>query len=162
MIIFVIVSVTGPVLGIIIGGAIVQKCAGGYEGKHSLAFCLGFAAMAFLCALPIRIVMGIYTFGIVLWAVLFFGGAVIPNLQGVMISSLKKDSRAAGNSISNIFQNLLGFLPAPFVYGIIFENTKSTDPKLAMTIVLWYSFIGVMFIFSSMIVRYRKESNQTK
>lgn len=73
-----------------------------------------------------------------------------------MISSLSPENRAAGNSISNILQNLIGFLPAPFVYGMIFESTKKTDPKLAMGITLWYSCIGIVFIVISAFFRYRK------
>jgi hypothetical protein len=94
-------------------------------------------------------------FSFLLTSILFFGGAIIPVIQGIMISSLKQDLRAAGNSISNIFQNLLGFLPAPFVYGIIYENTKNTQPKLAMIIILSYSLIGVIFIGLTMIFRYK-------
>jgi MFS transporter, Spinster family, sphingosine-1-phosphate transporter len=144
--IFVVVCVTGPVLGIIVGGSIVQKYAGGYEGKHSITFSLVFALLAFLSSIPIRFLDGPAAFGITLWAVLLFGGAVIPNVQGIMISSLKSDLRAAGNSVSNIMQNLIGFLPAPLIYGFIFERTKDSDPKLAMCVTLYYSSVGVLFI----------------
>jgi hypothetical protein len=72
--VFVTVCVTGPVLGIIIGGAVVQKYAGGYEGKHSITISICYAGMAVLCSLPIRSVTGIYSFGLCLWSVLFFGG----------------------------------------------------------------------------------------
>lgn len=146
---FVIVSLTGPVLGIIIGGAIVEKYAGGYEGKHSITFSIVFATCAFCSALPIGLLESLTAYGIMLWSVLFFGGAVIPNIQGIMISSLKKDLRAAGNSISNILQNLIGFLPAPMVYGFIFEKTKDSNPKLAMTLTLWYSGVGIIFLLIS-------------
>ena len=153
--IFVIVCITGPILGIILGGIVVQKFAGGYEGKHSILFCLIFAICAFVSAVPVRWISNVYGFGVCLWAILFFGGAVIPNIQGVMISSLKKDLRAAGNSMSNILQNLLGFIPAPFVYGILYDSTKESDPKLAMTLVLWYSSVGIVFMSLAMFFRYK-------
>lgn len=153
--VFVIVCVTGPVSGIIVGGAIVQKYAGGYEGKHSITFSLIFALSAFASSLPINAATSIVQYGICLWAVLFFGGAVIPNVQGIMISSLDNELRAAGNSVSNILQNLLGFLPAPFVYGIIFQSTKDTNPKCAMMITLMYSLVGVGFISAAMYYRFK-------
>lgn len=153
--IFILISLTGPVLGIIIGGAVVQKLAKGYEGKHSIFFCLIFGICAFSSTIPVSFVENKYIFAIILWSVLFFGGAIIPNIQGIMISSLQPDLRAAGNSLSNILQNLFGFLPAPFVYGIIYEYSKSTQPKLAMIVVLSYSIIGVIFIGIAMIFRYK-------
>ena len=143
---FVIVSITGPVLGIIIGGAVVQKYAGGYEGKHSITFSVVFAACAFCSALPISFLESLGAYGVMLWSVLFFGGAVIPNIQGIMISSLKPELRAAGNSVSNILQNLIGFLPAPLVYGFIYERTKDSNPKLAMSLTLWYAGVGTLFL----------------
>ena len=142
-------------MGIILGGAIVERCAGGYEGKHSLIYCFVFSGLAFICTIPVKYASGVYSFGIILWGVLFFGGAVIPNLQGVMISSLKKHLRASGNSISNIFQNLLGFLPAPFLYGLIYQHTKDSDPKLAMALTLWYSLAGFSLIGLAMVLRYK-------
>lgn len=153
MIVFVVVCITGPVLGIIAGGAIVQKFAGGYEGKHSITISLIFALCAFASSLPINVATTIEEYGACLWAVLFFGGAVIPNVQGIMISSLDNQLRAAGNSVSNILQNLLGFLPAPFVYGIIFQNTKDTNPRCAMMVTLMYSLVGVGFIAAAMYYR---------
>lgn len=129
--------------------------AGGYSGKHSISFSFIFAIFAFACTSPIRIISGLYSFSLLLWGVLFFGGAVIPSLQGAMISSLNHDLRAAGNSITNILQNLLGFLPAPFVYGFIYENSKNSDPKLAMTVTLWSSVMGLIFIGLAMTYRLR-------
>lgn len=152
---FLFISLIGPILGIFSGGTIVQKFAGGYEGKHSILFCFLFSIFAFLFSLPVGFVSSEVLFSFLLTSILFFGGAIIPVIQGIMISSLKQDLRAAGNSISNIFQNLLGFLPAPFVYGIIYENTKKTQPKLAMIIILSYSLIGVIFIGLTMIFRYK-------
>ncbi len=155
LITFVVICLTGPVLGIILGGVIVQKFAGGYEGKHAGLFCVIFALFAILCAFPVKWVTGIYLFGVLLWAILFFGGAIIPNAQGIMISSLDNELRASGNSISNIFQNAIGFLPAPSVYGLIYNNTKHSDPSLAMSIVLMYSLVGLVFLVISLIFRYK-------
>lgn len=150
---FVVVCITGPVLGIIIGGSIVSRFAGGYEGKHSYTFSFIFSLCAVASALPIRFIDSLFGFGFCLWSVLFFGGAVIPNVQGIMISSLDNDLRAAGNSVSNILQNLFGFLPSPLIYGIIYDRTKNTDPKCAMTVTLLYSLVGVGFFSFGMYYR---------
>ena len=156
---FVVIALSGPVLGIIIGGAIVQKFAGGYEGKNSIVISLIFACLAFTCSLPFHTINQVEYFGLCLWGVLFFGGCVIPNLQGIMISSLKNEYRAAGNSVSNILQNAIGFLPAPVIYGFIFERTKNSDPKAAMQITLSYSLIGILLIVLALYYRNFKYGN---
>ena len=158
--IFVFVSITGPVIGIIAGGAIVQKYAGGYEAKSSIIFAMLFLLLAFAAALPFRYMDSVYGFSACLWGIMFFGGAAIPILQGIMISSLKNDLRAAGNSVSNILQNLLGFLPAPVVYGFIYEKTKKIDPKAAMTCVLFYSIVGIGFACVSYFYRNIKKTSK--
>lgn len=151
--VFIIVCLSGPILGILSGGAAIDKFAGGYEGKHSLTFGLVFVCLAMACGLPVRAADTLYTFALILWGILFFGGASIPSIQGVMISSLKPDLRASGYSISNIFLNGLGFLPAPFIYGFIYELTKKNDQKLAMMITLYSSILGVIFIAFALMYR---------
>ncbi len=82
-----------------------------------------------------------------------------------MISSLNKDLRATGNSLSNIFMNLLGFLPAPFVYGII-NDSAHPNKRVAFTVVLNYAFLGCLLLLISVIVRNRNfkenEENDNK
>lgn len=153
--IFVFISLTGPILGIFFGGAVVQKYAKGYESKSSIVYCLIFSVSGFLSSIPVGFIDNIWTFSICLWSILFFGGAVIPNIQGIMISSLTPDLRASGNSISNTIQNLLGFLPAPIVYGLIYDKTKSINPKIAMVSVLFYSVVGMICIVLVMYYRYK-------
>lgn len=49
---FGIVSITGPVLGVIVGGKIVS-CLGGYNSRKSLYLIIVMAIFACLCAMPI-------------------------------------------------------------------------------------------------------------
>lgn len=72
-----------------------------------------------------------------------------------MISTLEKSVRATGSSLSNIFMNLLGFLPAPFIYGSINDSLHHQYPKLAFWITLNYSFIGSILILIASIIRYK-------
>ncbi len=153
-----VVCVTGPVLGVIVGGAIVQNYFGGYEGKHASTFAVVFAGLALLSTVPIRQIDNIYTFGVCLWAVLFFGGGTIPSIQGIMISSLSTDLRASGSSFSNLMQNAFGYLPAPFIYGIIYKHSKNFDQKLAFALTLWYSGVGLLLFGLSMYFRFKKFS----
>ncbi len=42
----------------------------------------------------------------------------MPAVMGLMISSVPKKLRAFANSTASLFHNLLGYLPAPFIYGL--------------------------------------------
>ena len=53
------------------------------------------------------------------WLELFFGAAIVPTLQGLMISSIPTELRALGNSFAQLVMNLLGNLPAPLLYGYV-------------------------------------------
>jgi len=54
--------------------------------------------------------------------------------------------------------NLFGYIPAPFVYGLI--NVKSKNNRLAMYIGIYYSFVGLFFISLATIYRYRDFNNK--
>jgi hypothetical protein len=49
---------------------------------------------------------------------LFFGGAMMPGLTGIMMSSVSPYLRAFGNSTGEIIKNVFGYLPSPFIYGL--------------------------------------------
>jgi hypothetical protein len=159
---FVVTCVTAPTLGIVIGGIIVQKY-GGYETKIASLWCVIFAVIAGTMSILIPIMNEIIGFAIVLWLFFFFGGAIVPNIIGIYISTLPKELRGAGNSVSNTLINAFGYLPAPYVYGAIFDKTKLDTPKLSLAVTVNYCWVGVGLLTFSMILRYRsfnKKENQ--
>lgn len=60
-----------------------------------------------------------------------------------MISSVPKQYRAFGNSTAQIFLNLFGFLPAPFLYGLLCELTGGRDSQWGMVMVMFWSIFGL-------------------
>lgn len=152
---FLIICITGPILGVVVGGIIVQKM-GGYEQKHSILYCLIMLAVGAFLTLPVYWLESIWSITAMIWMVLFFGGSTIPILIGILISSLHPDLRAAGNSVSNVVNYLIGWFPAPFFYSLIYERTKDSTPKLAMALTLAYSFFGLVFLIIATIFRYRR------
>lgn len=54
-----------------------------------------------------------------IWVLLFLGGAMVPGLTGVMLNSVAIQYRTFANSNAQTFMNLIGFLPAPTLYGIM-------------------------------------------
>lgn len=127
---FSIVSVTGPVLGVVIGGN-VTSCLGGFRSRSALLMTILVAILCFVSAFPIPFTSEFIPFVVCLWFLLFFGGYMMPALSGIMIELIPDDLKAVGNAIANLSYNLLGFLPAPSVYGFIYDYGVSEADKLA-------------------------------
>ena len=117
---YAITTATGPVLGAIFGGIVSHKL-GGYRTFSTLVFCLIMGLVGCTAAVPAPFTSSFPIFIGLLWIVLFAGGAVMPLITGQMISSVKKKFTA--NSIASLANNLLGYFPAPFVYGVVCAET---------------------------------------
>lgn len=152
---FSIVCVTSPTFGVLLGGY-TSSLIGGYESKHSILLCFGYSLMAALFALVVPLANTLTVFTILLWLVLFFGGAIVPTLLGATISTLPEELRGSANSITCFFSNLLGYLPAPSVYGIINNHFKQTYKKAAFMCIMYYSWGGVVLLVFAVIFRYRQ------
>ena len=150
---FILITITGPLLGVIYGGIVVQKLFGGYEQRHSIAFVWFHLLIAGLLVIPIYFLNSLISLSIVIWLLLFFGGSTIPTLQGITISSLPHSLRASGNSMNNLLIYTLGFSAAPLFYGAIYDKTKDNDPRLAFVLTL--SWGGVSFIFATLCAAFR-------
>ena len=95
-----IMSLCAPVLGVVIGGIIISKL-GGYNDIRAQKSLMVMGGFAVLAALPIPFLDTFWVFGICIWVLLFFGGAIVPPLIGVMINSVGEYQKASANSISN-------------------------------------------------------------
>lgn len=121
---FVVISITGPTCGLLIGGKI-SESLGGYTGKHAILFCLVNSILAVLFGFPIPFVNNPMVFSGLIWMELFFGAAMLPTLTGLMISSIPQKLRNLGNSVAQFVFNLLGYIPAPILYSYVNSLDKS-------------------------------------
>ena len=147
---FSIVCLTSPTCGLLIGGYIVDYL-GGYSNKKSLVFCFVFAISSIIPALLLPLVNSYYLYAILLWILLFLGSGILPTLQGIIIACLPKNIQGSGNSFVIFFYNLVGYLPAPFVYGFFKEYfDDKNDPKkgsrAAQKICTWITFLAPILI----------------
>jgi MFS family permease len=140
---FSIVSITGPTMGVLFGGAVVSRF-GGYSSKPALTICLIFGTLASVFGLPIPFLNDFPTLVVFLWLVLFFGGALMPPVMGIMLSSIPKSMRAFGNSAAQILQNMLGYFPAPFVYGMVCKFTGGEKSRWGMILLMFWSLFGIV------------------
>ncbi len=80
---FSVIRFTGPVMGMLISGLIVQKC-GGYESKHSILFAFLFSAVECICGIFMTRIDKLEYLAPVLWCVSFFFGCTYPILIGII------------------------------------------------------------------------------
>lgn len=123
---FGIVTITGPVLGVVIGGNITTKL-GGYNSKKSLYLSCILAISCLLFAAPIPFVKNFPLFLTLLWFLLFCGGAMLPCMTGIMLNTVEVNQKTTANSLANLWYNLFGLLPAPYVYGAIYDSGEGEN-----------------------------------
>ena len=154
--VFSAICITGPPAGIILGGVIGSKI-GGYTVRKAIVICVGLCAMSCVFALIITLDSShVAYFGIMVWLYFFFSGATTPLETGIVISSLPERLRGDGFSVMNFILNLIGNLPASSVYGLIYENTKSTHNTYAMFFTMSYNVVGLIFVILGMVFRLNK------
>ena len=97
-----------------------MKLVGGVKSNYALPVCIVVGCFAIASALPVTYIKDNFYIVIgMLWGVLFFGAMILPSLTGIMLDCLEDDLKAKGNSFANLSYNLLGYLPAPFLYGMV-------------------------------------------
>ncbi len=145
-ILFIIVSATGPIMGVFLGGALVDSL-GGYKKAPipTLNVCVLFGLCAACCGLPVTFVDNMYVVVFLLWGLLFFGGGTVPCCTGLFISSVSPDTRAFASSVSVIIFNLLGYGLSPVSSSIIMNATNSF--RIGFRICLFCSLIPVSLMF---------------
>ena len=82
------------------------------------------------------------------WVTLCNGALLLPIIIGVMLTKVEPELRASANSFANFLYNLLGFFPAPFLYGL--ANELSDTPKKSrwgMGVVVIACCLVTLFIF---------------
>ena len=83
---FIIVCITAPTLGVVLGG-ICTTLMGGYEAKKSILLCTVCALLASLCSIPTIFANegDLYGYVIPLSFILIFGGMILPCMTGIFL-----------------------------------------------------------------------------
>lgn len=152
---FIIVTLTAPVSGIVIGGFLVHKYCGGYDKKHSILFVAIALALSSIFVLPIYFLDNFYLISGCLWLFLFLGANAIPTIQGIAISSPPQKLRGSANSLCNLVIFGIGFSGAPFLYGFLYDHMKDYNKRLPFLLTLSFGFLGTIFSIICMFLRYR-------
>ena len=78
---FAVVCITAPTAGVLSGGYIIQKM-GGYNDYKTIEICLKLGYLAMAVSIPIPFISSLPFFVLMIWLLLFFGGAIVPGLTG--------------------------------------------------------------------------------
>ena len=169
---FTVVTLTSPVMGVILGGNLTAYL-GGYSAKKSVQQTLLFAFLCLLSSIPIPLMNTIWWFLLFLWLLMFFGGAILPSMTGIMLNMVSDDQKTIANSFAYMIFNLIGYLPGPYIYALI--DTLANDPKrpdrsnekAAMFFLMYSSILPVIsfslatfFIFRNNILGWELEDDE--
>jgi MFS family permease len=125
---FSIICFSSPTIGVILGGYIVNYLQG-YEDKRVYDLCFFLSILTFINAMISILSQKLIFFIIFTWITLLFGGAIMPTLTGIVITSLPQHLRASGNSLQLFIGTLFGYLPAPYIYGALQDLFKDGGRK---------------------------------
>ena len=149
-----IVTITAPIGGAILSSVISSKI-GGHESPWCLVICGS-------CSLGATIFAVIFPFldnpeiaCCCSWMVLFFGGLILPMLTGVMLSTVTMEQRAAANGIANFTYNILGYFPAPAIYGLVDNLSGQPKPRVGMIVTMYMTLFATFFIVYSYFVSFK-------
>lgn len=166
-----ITCLTAPFAGVIAGG-FMFSLLGGYNDSRSFLLADIIGVFAILCATPVPFLTTKWPVYILMWLLLFFGSFILPTVTGMMLNSVPLENRATANALAVLSYNLLGYLPAPFIYGWI--STYGVDPdepnieiksdaekyasRWAMGVLLFWSLISVTSLWVGSIFELNKRN----
>ncbi|KAG9415950.1 hypothetical protein AC1031_000335 [Aphanomyces cochlioides] len=155
---YLIVSGTGPILGVFFGGKLIDYF-GGYAGARqqakALKICMIMGFLGMVAAIPISFLSNTYVIAVLLWVMLFCGGSLLPSCSGIVISCAPQHLRPLASSVANTCYNLLGYAASNYIPGLVMDVVLSNTPKefgwscdeactyrIGFRIVTWWSFFA--------------------
>eukprot|EP00356_Strombidium_inclinatum_P010672 CAMPEP_0170481786 /NCGR_PEP_ID=MMETSP0208-20121228/2090_1 /TAXON_ID=197538 /ORGANISM="Strombidium inclinatum, Strain S3" /LENGTH=278 /DNA_ID=CAMNT_0010754551 /DNA_START=1189 /DNA_END=2024 /DNA_ORIENTATION=- len=154
---FSITSLSAPVGGVFVGGLLTSSYGGYNSVKAQKLQCfMGLCAVA--CALPIPFTNDFYKVALLLWGLLFFGGFILPPVTGIMINSVGEYQKSSANSMANLCYNLLGYLPAPQLYGLISDLTGGETSKWSMGFLMYSTIFTIAMLIIGIKEMIRRQS----
>ena len=83
-----VISITGPVIGVLVGGNVISAL-GGYKSKKALYVTCALAFLCLACAIPIAFIDDYISVVVLLWFLLFSGGFILPSMTGIMLNTVE-------------------------------------------------------------------------
>lgn len=96
------------------------------------------------------------------WLQFFLGGLCLPVMVGILLNMIPPSTKTIANSITNLATNLIGYFPAPFVYGIIYEMTGGGDSRWGLITIQCSPVLAGLALFLAFIIREAKKQRKHK
>jgi len=148
---FSITCISAPTLGVVAGGSFFSAI-GGYNNPRAFTWCMIIGSWALVFAAPLPFSEEKWLTYCCTWMLLFVGASILTPLTGIMLNAVEESRRPAANSLATLIYNLLGYFPAPFLYGAIAEKGNGTEDEIfwsraAMgTLMTWTIIVSVFII----------------
>lgn len=165
---FILVAATvisATAVGSMVGGVITIRCLGSYNNPKAIYLCLGLFALLACAAAPLSFLTAdtfgggvtVYVFIALVWVIMFSHGFIEPIFTGILLSSVEDGNVAS--SVIVFSQMVLGFIPAPYVYGLLIEtwpmlNHEGENQSLwGMRGVTLYASAGILALVLACLIR---------
>ena len=162
-ILYIIICITGPIVGNIIFGIICTKI-GGYVSKNGMILILVLNIVASISSTFITITLNPALSLIFCWLYLFSYASSVPLQGGLIIASLPKKLKSNGFALNMFLLNFIGSFPSSYVYSLISDALDKHYPdeegkkyRTAMTITMAYNYVGLILACVAGIFRFRIE-----
>lgn len=144
-------------LGAILSGIVGNKI-GGYDSVWALPSCILAASICIIAALIVPATDNFRILISLIWIMLFAGGYILPILTGVMLDQVENELRPAANSFANFCYYLIGWLPAPTIYGAVCSLTGGKKSRWGMIVLMYTTIPAVFTLTIASLTRKRKKS----
>lgn len=153
--------ITGPFIGSKIGGALTKK-VGGYENKCAFIVVLFADILVGVFILPMTFLKCWKLFLFNFYGYIIFASAVLPNLTGIIASSIPSSMRPKAVALANLLTSAFGGFLAPIIFGTVNANHAATDKKYVMKFMAGYAFVGAFSMLIGTIIRFCKKEEEPK
>ena len=154
-IIYTIISILGP-LGGVICNSIVNPLIGGYEKKKASYAAILLHMMEVSCGMSMAFLRNKMSFLVLTLFYFLFDSSVIGIINGINISSVRPEIKATGFSIANLVTHSLCAGPGPFLYGYINDKYKDKFLGAGMLCMMFICAIDIPIFIIMTIIRNRK------
>jgi len=157
---YTVLCITGPILGVLIIGIIMQKI-GGYGSRKGMILIIILNTIGAFISLVFTLTLNTFVSLASAWIYLFSLAAVAPLQGGIIIASLPKELKANGYAVNMFFLNALGSFPSSYVFSLICDfiydkyDKSNMRYRTTMRIVMFYNFVGLALIIVGAIFRFR-------
>lgn len=147
------IQVSSQAFGMLLGG-IVGDFIGNYGSVKSSFICFCFFTVSCISYQVLPRVNSIKYFCIVEWVSLFFHSGIMPNLTGLIITSVDNNQKPSANSMSSLMSNTLGHMPAPYIYGLLKQKFPQYN-RFPMEVCCYFAFIAEVFFGLGCVLKYK-------